>query len=334
MESTRGGPAVAIPRFSLFLLLFLSFTTSLTLAKYHMRYVGIDMSKADFHASFDESGRTEVFANSPDGYRSLAARLAERGFAEGDTRVGTEATGTYHLPLASFLSRAGWEVAVINPIVTSRLAKAKVRSAKTDRIDAGVVRRAAAQGEGYRFLETPEATAMKSLASQRAALVAARAGMRRRVEAAAFRDRASGLAPHDAYGPVIEAMGREIGLVEEIMAGMAAPEQALLRSIPGIGAASSAALVAAVADIRRFDHPKKLVAYLGLDCRVHESGASVRGKGFLTKRGDGRVATCCTWPRSPPRGATRSWARTTGRSAPRACTTRPRSAPWSGSSST
>ena len=31
---------------------------------------------------------------------------------------------------------------------------------------------------------------------------------------------------------------------------------------------------------------KKLVAYLGLDCRVHQSGTSINGKGFITKRGN------------------------------------------------
>jgi transposase len=62
--------------------------------------------------------------------------------------------------------------------------------------------------------------------------------------------------------------------------------QALLRSIPGIGTTSAAALVAFVGDIHRFSSPEKLVAYIGLDCRVHESGTSIHGKGYLTKRGN------------------------------------------------
>lgn len=252
-----------------------------------MQFVGIDMSKADFHASFDDSGKTEVFANVPDGYRAFESRLSKKGFTKEGTTVGTEATGTYHLPLAAFLLCAGWRIVVINPLITSKLAKAKVRSAKTDRIDAGVVRRAALEGHGYPFLETPEAMMMKSLAAQRAAIVAARGGMRRRIAARTLRDRASGLPAHGAYEAVVASMSREITRIDGKLARMSLPEQQLLRSIPGIGPASSSAIVATITDIRRFDHPKKLVAYLGLDCRVHESGASVRGKGFLTKKGDG-----------------------------------------------
>lgn len=254
-----------------------------------MRYVGIDMSKRDFHASFDDSGRSEIFPNVPDGYRAFASRLAKQGFLKENTRIGTEATGTYHLPFAARLSREGWSIVIINPLITSRLAKSKVRSAKTDRIDAGVVRRSVMQGDGYPFLGTPEVMTMQSLASQRAALVGTRADMKRRIEARTFRDRASGDGAYDAYGPVIKAIGREIDLLGTEMARMSVAEQELLQSIPGIGPASSAAIVATVTDIRRFDHPKKLVAYLGLDCRVHESGSSVRGKGYLTKKGDGML---------------------------------------------
>ena len=62
-------------------------------------------------------------------------------------------------------------------------------------------------------------------------------------------------------------------------------EQKLLQTIPGIGPVCSSALVAFIGNVHRFDHPKKLVAYLGLDCRVHQSGTSINGKGFITKRG-------------------------------------------------
>ena len=47
---------------------------------------------------------------------------------------------------------------------------------------------------------------------------------------------------------------------------------------------SAAALVAFIGDIHRFSAPEKLVAYMGLDCRVYESGSSV--KGYITKRGN------------------------------------------------
>jgi transposase len=62
--------------------------------------------------------------------------------------------------------------------------------------------------------------------------------------------------------------------------------QHLLRSIPGIGAVSSACLIAYIGDVHRFSTPEKLVAYIGLDCRVHQSGASINGRGYISKKGN------------------------------------------------
>jgi transposase len=33
------------------------------------------------------------------------------------------------------------------------------------------------------------------------------------------------------------------------------------------------------------------VAYIGLDCRVHESGTSVRGRGYISRRGNRQLRT-------------------------------------------
>jgi len=62
--------------------------------------------------------------------------------------------------------------------------------------------------------------------------------------------------------------------------------QALLRSIPGVGQTTAAVLVAFIGNIHRFETPEKLVAYIGLDSRVFQSGTSVHGKGYMSKRGN------------------------------------------------
>jgi hypothetical protein len=54
----------------------------------------------------------------------------------------------------------------------------------------------------------------------------------------------------------------------------ASPEAKRLMTIPGVGVASAAALMAAIGDISRFDSSRKLVAYLGLDAKVRQSGAA------------------------------------------------------------
>lgn len=59
----------------------------------------------------------------------------------------------------------------------------------------------------------------------------------------------------------------------------------LIENISGIGSISAAYLISKIEDIERFDDPKKLVSYLGLAPRVHESdGKGYNGK--ITKRTD------------------------------------------------
>ncbi len=125
--------------------------------------------------------------------------------------------------------------------------------------------------------------------SERAGLVAARSGLRQRQEADAWKRAAAGLPPSEGLERAVSALSCEIRAVELRARGFAKDAQDLLRSIPGIGPACASALVAVVGDADRFPDPKRLVAYIGLDCRVHESGSSIKGKGFITKRGDKRL---------------------------------------------
>jgi len=57
-----------------------------------------------------------------------------------------------------------------------------------------------------------------------------------------------------------------------------------LMQIPGFGLLTSMTILAAVGDISRFSHPKKLVGYAGLGAGIHESGQKHQQKS-ITKEG-------------------------------------------------
>ncbi len=62
-----------------------------------------------------------------------------------------------------------------------------------------------------------------------------------------------------------------------------------LMSIPGVGAGVAVTLMAAIGDISRFDSPRALVAYLGLDPRVRQSGDEPARHGRISKRGNAQA---------------------------------------------
>ena len=62
-------------------------------------------------------------------------------------------------------------------------------------------------------------------------------------------------------------------------------EYEIIRSIPGIGGKIAATILSEIGDIDQFKHPKKLVAFSGIDPRVHESGQFKASINRITKRG-------------------------------------------------
>ena len=250
-----------------------------------MQYIGIDMSKMSFHAALDETN-VKVFKNNIPGIHSFLQTIIDLGCAKDNTIIGTEATGVYHFLFCETMRSLGWKVKVINPLLSHKVIDSTLRRVKTDHHDAIAIRKAVLLDMGYLYTDTPDILALKTLVVEREALVKMRAETKQRIHNHIIREKATGLKLHDSFSGTIKMFSYEIREIEKKMREYATDTQKLLQSIPGVGPVSAAALIANIGDIKRFSSPEKLVAYIGLDCRVHESGTSVKGKGFMTKRGN------------------------------------------------
>jgi len=250
-----------------------------------MNHIGIDMSKDDFHAAFDEE-HVLRFRNTDDGLESFMTFLEDHGYSVSDTKIGVEATGVYHLLLAMTLSAHEWDIFVINPLESHRMITQGLRTVKTDRRDAQKIRTMVSISRGYLFTDTKETLALKALVVERQSLVEMRTALKQRITAHILKEKASGIPFHDGMSEVRESLDTAIKGLEKHMGRYESETQELLRSIPGIGKTTAATLVAFIGNIHRFDTPEKLTAYIGLDCRVFQSGTSVNGKGYISKRGN------------------------------------------------
>jgi transposase len=85
----------------------------------------------------------------------------------------------------------------------------------------------------------------------------------------------------------IEFLDAEIAAVERLIAQQALswPEIRRLMTVPGVNLVCAASFMAAVGDTRRFITSRKLVAYLGLDPKVKQSGETPARSGRISKRG-------------------------------------------------
>ena len=82
-------------------------------------------------------------------------------------------------------------------------------------------------------------------------------------------------------------MDFEIAQVERLIAQQARawPEIRRLMTVPGVNLICAASYMAAIGDVNRFFTSRKLVAYLGLDPKVRQSGEAPARSGRISKRG-------------------------------------------------
>ena len=104
----------------------------------------------------------------------------------------------------------------------------------------------------------------------------------------------------------VEFLDGEIAEVEKLIAAEALgwPQVKQLMTVPGVNVIVAATFMAAVGDIRRFPDRRKLTAYLGLDPRVRQSGASPAAHGHISKQGSASarhalVEACWSTVRQP-----------------------------------
>lgn len=118
---------------------------------------GLDIGKLTLDLAL--TGRAEVtrLDNTPEGHAALIATLREHGVS----RIGLEATGGYEGPVYDALAQAGLTVIRFQPAQVRFYAKASLRRAKTDRLDAHLIAAFTAAYDGpVRPARDPRLTAL------------------------------------------------------------------------------------------------------------------------------------------------------------------------------
>lgn len=254
------------------------------------RVVGIDVAKSTFDVAteLDPKGkyRTKAkLANTPAGFVQLTDWMAQH--APGAV-VCMEATGVYHEALATFLVERGVTVHVVNPAQVTAYAKSELSRTKTDRMDAKLITRfalAQLRGKGLRpwVPLTPAQRKLRALVRRLDDLE----GMR---QMECNRREVSDDAVLPSITEVVDTLDAQIAAVKkEIHDHIDSDpdlkrDNTLLTSIPGIGELTSAFLLGCVGDLRRFDTPGKLDAFVGLNPTIRQSGKWM-GQSRLSKLG-------------------------------------------------
>lgn len=249
-------------------------------------FVGIDVAKKDFYACFDEQSENRKFNNTTLGINSFVRHLDKNNFHNQDTIIGLESTGSYHLRLCLQCSIAGFQIKVINPLIVKKQNQTNLRRVKNDQQDASLIRHCLTAGAGYAFAETAETLLLKSLVRQRNSLANMLFKNKRQQDDIKYKEDCLKTKFNPVYHEIGAVLSQKIKELEKQLKIFRKPEQKLLQTIPGVGPITAVSFIAEVGEIKRFKQSKQLVAFIGLDSRVHQSGTSIRGKGYISKRGN------------------------------------------------
>jgi transposase len=256
-----------------------------------IHYIGIDISKRDFHVCFSEDDPVMKFLNSNKGISELLRKLPDLKMKPESTVVAMESTGMYHLLPALACSRAGYHVKIINPLLTKKQSQTVLRNVKNDKKDARLIRHCAMNGMGYTFSETSETLMLKAKVRQRNYLVKLNTKLKLRQQSIEHIENCISESVTTVNQDLCRVIADLLKAINRELNETKTDQQQLLRSIPGIGLQTASCLISEIGDIARFPDSKKLTAFIGLDSRVHQSGTSVNGKGYITKRGNKLLRT-------------------------------------------
>ena len=247
-----------------------------TLLKYAL---GLDMAKDKFDACLsgldtDQAVKVKAqrkFANTPTGFKDLAAWLKRRLKQQVSLLVVVEATGVYHEKLAIFLSEQGYGLSVVLPNKAKHYLQALGHKSKNDQADARGLTHMAAQQKlepwqpaGRFYCELRQLT---------------RHHQRLQESKTAFRNQLHALS-HSAYGskevakPLQKTLTLLDGQIQQTKQAIAAHVQTEpevkrkvghICRIKGVALLTVATVVAETAGFALFESQRQLVSYAGYD---------------------------------------------------------------------
>ena len=264
-------------------------------------YVGVDIADTSAKVSWlvpgEAPNRAITIEQTPQAFSALQLRLLSMGQPAQSILLVMEATGSYWISLATTLTRAGFAVSVINPAQAHHFAKALLKRAKTDAIDAQTLAQLAYLLHPTPWTPPPPVYAeLQQRLAQRDSLLELRQQVRNQLHAlsqmpsiiATVRTRMEQLI--ETLTQQLVAVDAELEAALELDPSWAASAQRL-QTITGIGPLVAAWLLVTTLNFTLCESAEALTAYAGLAPHAYQSGTSVHGRACIGHTGNARLRT-------------------------------------------
>lgn len=187
-------------------------------------------------------------------------------------------------------------VSIVNPARIKGFAQSELMRTKNDTVDAGLIARFCFAMHPEPWTPAPpEMRHLQSLVRRIDTLITMKTQEMNRIDVSHESIRSS-VRNHIAYlDKEIESLRKQIATHIKDDPELKTKSD-LLKSIPGIGEATIAAILAELPMFERCDRVQKVVAFIGLAPRQFISGSSIKGKPRLSKVGNARLRKALFMP--------------------------------------
>jgi transposase len=222
--------------------------------------VGIDVSKGTLDAAIRSADLAATFANTVKGRRDLLKWLTDHCVE----KAVMEATGGYEISCRKFLARAGLEVVVVDPKRVRHFARSAGQLAKNDPIDAQMI---AWFGEVFDDLigrpQDEQREQLEQLVTAHQALTRVQGQIEN------WGEHEQPKLVQKAYQAVLKTITAQLDRLDEAIAAQLdsnpqfAERAEIIHSVPGLGDASAAGIIAFLPELGRVDR-QAAAALLGV----------------------------------------------------------------------
>ncbi|MGO7905987.1 IS110 family transposase [Rhizobium leguminosarum] len=238
--------------------------------------VGIDVSKERLDVAILPQGEVFAVGNDHAGIDELVERLKGIGV----DAIALEATGGFEMLAVAGLSSAGLTVLVVNPAQVRAHANAIGRKAKTDPIDAAVIAAfVLATKPEIRPLRDAETQALSELVARRRQIVQMIVAEENRLRMALAKQ------AQKSIKRLLKALRHELESLDADLdshirkSPVWRVREALLTSVPGVGATTARTLLAELPELGSLDR-RQIASLAGLAPWTRQSG-KWKGKSFI-----------------------------------------------------
>lgn len=252
--------------------------------------IGIDVSMNTLDVALYDGNSyiCKVYENSENGFKNLEKDLPKG--RKSDKQISMEATGVYHLKAAVYFQDKGYSVSVINPLIIKRFGEMKMLRAKTDPVDARTIAEYGFREKAYSFIRKDgKRERISQLLKQIDDIHKMQTENNNRIHAlnkvpvadetvvSIYKGISEFLKMNEH-----EAEKRIKTILEESFQS----EYQKLIEIPGVGDRVSSLIIGFFGQFDHFENAKQVSSFIGLNPSCRQSGASINGRGSISKKGN------------------------------------------------